>query len=72
MDEPSFKDAEDEYSYHLVRAEYHARHAVNLLNETRGPKRSIVCRTLLVRAQGILLGLYSQESRNRKQPSEPV
>lgn len=60
-----FKDATDELRYHLVRAEYHARKAHDLLFKPEGPKRSMWFRMLAGRAQSILIGLWVQEV-NRK------
>lgn len=60
-----FKDTTDELRYHLVRAEYHARKAHDLLFEARGPKRSMWFRMLVGRAQSILISLWVQEV-NRK------
>lgn len=60
-----FKDTTDELRFHLVRAEYHARKAHDLLFTAEGPKRSMWFRMLAGRAQSILMGLFVQEV-NRK------
>lgn len=62
----AFKDAEEEYAFHLIRSEYHLHRAVELANRTTGPKRSLVCKTLLRRAHGIVTGLYTQEVQRKK------
>lgn len=67
MDDPSFKDADEEYQFHLVRAEHHIQRALDLLSTTAAPKRSTQCRALLHRAHGIVFGLYFQESRRKKE-----
>lgn len=63
--EIGFKDKEEELRYYLRLAEYYARSAHNLLYERDGPKRSAWYRTLVGRAQSILISLYVQEM-NRK------
>ena len=61
-----FKDSQEEYEFNLIRAEYHLRHAMDLANKVEAPKRSLVCKTLLSRAHGIVLGLYRQERQERQ------
>lgn len=67
MDEMKFKDAEDEYAYNLIRAEYHIRQALLQITKPGGPRRSLMCKTLLARAHGIITGLYTQESAHRRE-----
>lgn len=62
----SFKDAEEEYAYHLIRAEHHIRHALAMVAQQGVPNRSALCQTLLRRTHGVVLGLYIQESQNQK------
>lgn len=51
----------DEYITHLEQAHISAQKALNTLYEIDGPKRSLLCRMLLGRAQSILIGLHVQE-----------
>ena len=61
-----FKDAQEEYLYHMIRAEYHIRRAMDQVDKPNGPKRSLVLKTLLGRAHGIVKGLYHQEAQRRR------
>lgn len=61
-----FKDERDEYEFNLIRAEYHLHRAMELANKMDAPKRSLVYKTLLSRAYGIVAGLYRQESQARR------
>lgn len=65
-EEIAFKNAEEEYLYHLIRAETHIRQAMRQASNAKGPARSVVCKALLRRAHGIITGLYIQEAQNRK------
>lgn len=51
----------DEYVHHLEQAHIATQKALNTLYERDGPKRSLLCRMLLGRAQSILIGLHVQE-----------
>lgn len=51
----------NEYIANLEQAHISAQKALNTLYERDGPKRSLLCRMLLGRAQSILIGLYMQE-----------
>lgn len=51
----------DEYIANLETAHISAQKALNTLYEQDGPKRSLLCRMLLGRAQSILIGLHVQE-----------
>jgi hypothetical protein len=51
----------DEYLSNLEQAHISAQNALNTLYERNGPKRSLMVRMLLGRAQSILIGLYVQE-----------
>lgn len=57
---------EDQFHFHLVRAEQHARQAHDLLYKPDGPKRSIWVKMAVGRAQSILMSLWHQELRKRK------
>lgn len=65
-----FKDVDEEFAYHLIRAESHIRSAIDQCNKPDGVSRSLLCKTLLQRAHGIVLGLYTQESRNTRKPNK--
>lgn len=65
-EEVPFKDAQEEYQYNLIRAEYHIGRALTLAEQAGAPKRSLVCKMLLHRARGIITGLYRQETQYRK------
>lgn len=62
----AFKDAEDEFAYHLIRAEYHTKRALEQCTKPNGIVRSLLCKSLLRRAHGILVGLYTQEALNTR------
>lgn len=51
----------DQYLSSLEQAHISAQNALNTLYERDGPKRSLLVRMLLGRAQSILIGLYVQE-----------
>lgn len=56
-----------EYLFHLGQSHVAAQRALDILYERGGPKRSLLVRMLLGRAQSILIGLYVQElSRQRE------
>lgn len=65
IDEILFKDAQEEYLYHMIRAEYHIKRALAMVDRPKGPKRSLTLKMLLRRAHGIVSGLYFQEAKNR-------
>jgi hypothetical protein len=68
-DKPDFKNTTDELHFHLVRAEYHAQRAYELLFKPEGPKRSLWFRMLVGRAQSILMSCWTTELRKNKWPS---
>lgn len=55
----------DNYMKHLESAHTEAQKALDALYARGGPKRSLLCRMLLGRAQSILIGLYAQEVDRR-------
>lgn len=61
----TFKDAEDELHYNLIRAEQHARQAHDLLYRSSDLKRSVWFKMAVGRAQSILMSLYQQELGRR-------
>lgn len=63
------EDAYQEYMKHLETAHTHAQRALDALYSPLGPKRSILYRIALGRAQSLLIGLYTQELQRRKQKS---
>jgi len=65
-EEVPFKDAQEEYLYHLIRAEYHIQRAMAQVDKPKGPKRSLILKSLLRRAHGIVIGLYRQEEQHRR------
>jgi hypothetical protein len=60
------KELYNEYITNLEQAHIAAQKALNTLYESNGPKRSLLCRMLLGRAQSILIGLYVQELGREK------
>lgn len=60
-----FRSKTDEYHFHLVRAEQHARQAHDMLYAGAGPQRSLWIRMMLGRAQSILMSLWTQELRRK-------
>lgn len=57
-----------EYVANLENAHIFAQKALDALYRPNGPKRSLLVRMLLGRAQSILIGLYVQElDRQRKE-----
>lgn len=62
-DNPSVKDTTELFHFHVVRAENHARDALDLLYDKEGPKRSLWVRMALGRAQSILMSLWKRELR---------
>lgn len=70
MAEPNFKSAAEELTYHINEAEQHARKAHDMLySGSNGLKRSLWFKTVLGRAQSILMSLHVQEL-NRKERSD--
>jgi hypothetical protein len=65
-EDPPFESKLDEYHYNLVRAEQHSQQALNVLYSRDGPKRSLWVRMALGRAQSILMSLWVQELRKKK------
>lgn len=65
--EASFSDPVEELHFNLVRAELHARQAHDLLYKPGGPKRSMLFRMLVGRAQSILMSLWVQELGRRRE-----
>lgn len=65
MDEEN--DGCDEFVQDLELAHTHALRALEALYSPSGPKRSILYRMALGRAQSLLIGLYAQELQRRKQ-----
>lgn len=59
----------DEYLFNLEVAHIAAQKALNTLYERDGPKRSLLVRMLLGRAQSILIGLHVQELGRQKEKS---
>jgi len=51
----------------LELAQAHAQKALDALYRPLGPKRSILYRIALGRAQSLLIGLHTQELQRRKQ-----
>lgn len=64
-DKEPFKNKTDEFHFHLVRAEQHARQAHDMLYAGAGPQRSMWIRMMLGRAQSILMSLRTQELRRK-------
>lgn len=64
------KELYEEYIANLQLAHISAQKALNKLYERNGPKRSLLCRMLLGRAQSILVGLYVQELGREKDKEE--
>lgn len=56
----------EKYIEHLGNAHSEAQKALDVLYTRGGPKRSLLCRMLLGRAQSILIGLYVQELGRRR------
>lgn len=56
-----------EYMQDLEIAQRHAQRALDALYRPSGPKRSILYRIALGRAQSLLIGLYVQEIQRRRQ-----
>jgi len=56
-----------EFIHDLKLAHTHAQKALDALYSPSGPKRSILYRMALGRAQSLLIGLYVQEIQRRKQ-----
>lgn len=56
-----------EFIQDLDTAHTHAQRALNALYSPSGPKRSILYRIALGRAQSLLIGLYTQELQRRHQ-----
>lgn len=70
MAEPNFKNAAEELTYHLSQAEQHARKAHDMMySGSNGLKRSLWFKTVLGRAQSILMSLHVQEL-SRKEKSD--
>lgn len=65
LPDKDFKNKTDELHFNLVRAEQHARQALDVLYSEAGPKRSLWFRMVLGRAQSILMSLYKQELGRR-------
>lgn len=59
----------DQYLSNLEQSHIAAQNALNTLYETDGPKRSLLVRMLLGRAQSILIGLYVQELGRQREKS---
>ena len=57
----------DEFVQNLETAHTCAQRALDALYSPSGPKRSILYRIALGRAQSLLIGLYVQELQRRKQ-----
>lgn len=60
-------DSYSEYIHDLEIAHTHAQRALDALYRPSGPKRSILYRIALGRAQSLLIGLYVQELQRRRQ-----
>jgi hypothetical protein len=56
-----------EFIQNLELAQRHALRALDALYRPSGPKRSILYRIALGRAQSLLIGLYTQELQRRRQ-----
>lgn len=56
-----------EYLENLEIAHTHAQRALDALYTPLGPKRSVLYRMALGRAQSILIGLFVQEQQRRSQ-----
>lgn len=56
----------ENYMDHLEKAHTEAQKALDVLYARGGPKRSLLCRMLLGRAQSILIGLYVQEQGRKR------
>lgn len=70
MEALSTKESENHKLYleQLNQAHISAQKALDVLYERNGPKRSLLTRMLLGRAQSILIGLYVQElDRQRRE-----
>jgi hypothetical protein len=61
----AFNNTTDELYFHLVRAEYHARKAHDLLYKENAPRRSIWYRMSVSRAQSLLMTLWIREMNRR-------
>lgn len=61
------KTPTEELHFNLVRAELHARQAYDLMYTPDAPKRSLWFRLLLGRAQSILMSLWVQENRSKRE-----
>lgn len=60
-------DPLEAYLQDLQKAHTHAQRALDALYRPSGPKRSILYRIALGRAQSLLIGLYVQELQRRQQ-----
>ena len=60
-------DPLESYLRDLDLAHIHAQRALDALYKPSGPKRSILYRMALGRAQSLLIGLYVQELQRRSQ-----
>lgn len=60
-------EALDFFVLNLEQAQTHALRALDALYSPSGPKRSVLYRIALGRAQSLLIGLYTQELQRRKQ-----
>lgn len=66
-DQKGFKSFSEELQFHLVRAEWHARHAHDMLYVRGGRRRSYWFASALGRAQSILMGLAKQELARKEE-----
>lgn len=64
---PEVQKAYDSFVHDLELAHTHAQRALDALYRASGPKRSILYRIALGRAQSLLIGLHVQELQRRKQ-----
>jgi hypothetical protein len=64
------KDRQEDYLFYLGEAHTNAQIALDILYERNGPKRSLLHRMLLGRAQSILIGLFVQEAARQNKEEE--
>lgn len=63
-------DRYEEYMFNLAQAHVYAERALDVLYDHDGPKRSLLHRMRLGKAQSILIGLYVKEVNRKGKENE--